>query len=197
MAIMFVSPLRHPISYALFQHPEPREWLLPNGFEYCAPGPTIGRIVIFNKKPNASFRSLPITGYLDFLCFWFFIMIAGGSYCLVAFRSVMYFLGVCVYVSGMVEDLSTSLDDLDKRIRDRPIEQTGRMNSQQALTRAIRFHTDIIEYTFALISPQKLASMLSDFGFRVSSLPKLAHFGRKTIKFRVLSSTICCPILSD
>lgn len=32
IASMYLDPLRQPISYAIFGHPEPSEWILPNGY---------------------------------------------------------------------------------------------------------------------------------------------------------------------
>lgn len=58
----------------------------------------------------------------------------------------MYYVGICVYVSAMVDDLAIALDKLDQSLRDQSAERTAHTYSQQALANAIRFHNEIIEH---------------------------------------------------
>lgn len=60
-------------------------------------------------------------------------------YCLIVFRTVMYFLGMGFYVSAMVDDLAAALNDINKSIREQPIEEA-------AFADGIRFHNEMIEY---------------------------------------------------
>lgn len=83
--------------------------------------------------------SVPVTGYKDFFFYWFFLMTVSVVYCLIVFRTVMYFLGMGFYVSAMVDDLAATLNDLNRSLQDRSIEES-------ALANGIRFHNKMIEY---------------------------------------------------
>lgn len=59
----------------------------------------------------------------------------------------MYFLGVCSYVSAMVDDLAAALDGLDTILNNRPTELAARTGSRQALVTEVRFHNEIVRYS--------------------------------------------------
>lgn len=83
--------------------------------------------------------SVPVTGYKDFFFYWFFLMTVSVVYCLIVFRTVMYFLGMGFYVSAMVDDLAATLNDLNRSLQDRSIKES-------ALANGIPFHNKMIEY---------------------------------------------------
>lgn len=93
------------------------------------------------------FRSLTITSYSVFFSGWLLLMICSLGYCIIVFLSVMYFLGMCFYVSAMVDDLAIALDALDKSLRDHSMGYAARVSIQEGLAREIRFHSEIIEYS--------------------------------------------------
>lgn len=69
----------------------------------------------------------------------------------------MYFIGMCLYVSAMVEDLAVSLNDFDENFCvELAQHRSPRMSYRQALIDYIRFHNEIIKYvltSYALFIP--------------------------------------------
>lgn len=57
----------------------------------------------------------------------------------------MYFVGLCLYLCAMVEDLVITLNDLDKDLYDELTESASQISYREALVNNIQFHNEIIE----------------------------------------------------
>lgn len=92
------------------------------------------------------FFSIPVVGYFDFFIYWTFLLTVSVVYCLIVFRTVMYFLGMGVYIAAMVDDLTEALGNLDKTLDTHSTTQSNRVKKKQVLAEEIQFHNDMIEY---------------------------------------------------
>lgn len=97
--------------------------------------------------------SVPFTGSAVFFVGWLILLFCSSAYCLFIFQSLMYLVGMCLYVTAMVNDLAAVLGVLDESLRAQSVTQKAvREKIQQALAYQIRFHNGIIEYAIHLAS---------------------------------------------
>lgn len=95
---------------------------------------------------NVFFSSVPFTGSVVFFVGWLILLFCSSAYCLFIFQSLMYLVGMCLYVAAMGNDLAAVLGDLDKSLRTQSATQKAvRVQIHQALAGQIRFHNGIIE----------------------------------------------------
>lgn len=58
----------------------------------------------------------------------------------------MYFVGMCFYMSAMVDDLALDLDALDRSLNESSSTQAARLNIQRDIAKKIQFHNEIVKY---------------------------------------------------
>lgn len=93
--LSYSSYALYPISYAIFNYPEPDNWLLPTGFN-C---------LLFEEIPNRTVR---------FFADWF-IQLSLSIVCfIIAITIVSFYVGFCSYVEAMVKDLQQQLKHSDE-----------------------------------------------------------------------------------
>lgn len=95
-----------------------------------------------NIDKNCQFHCrVPLTGVLVFLTMWLLLLICFVAFCIILLRTVMYFLGMCFYVSAMVDDLQAALYNHNGRLGDRSNKKIELLPITE-----IEFHNVIIEY---------------------------------------------------
>lgn len=83
--------------------------------------------------------------YFGFAVDWFIVLISISS-CLIVFTAVAsLYVGLCLYISGMVTDMRTQLIS-STFVLDGNVHQT---NQRRIYAEEIAFHIEIIEYDFA------------------------------------------------
>lgn len=81
----------------------------------------------------------------------------------------MYFVGMCLYVSAMMEDLAASLNDFDESFCVELAKHgSSRISYHQAVVNYIRFHSEIIKY--ALTNYAYFSSIFDSFSVNFFSV---------------------------
>lgn len=97
-------------------------------------------------KVTHSFFSSPLPGniYVVFFVDWLIQAVGTAVYMLSILSSPMYYLGMCLYIHTMVDDLKTNLIGLEKRLQNQWTNDIATRQIPLVLAGEIGFHKEII-----------------------------------------------------
>lgn len=150
----YASALLFPISYAIFQFPDPIYWRLPMDVQWVFDRNRylLGKSRISTNSPYFLhfFSSLIGWSYTGFLIDWFIQFIAFTCYFSILVASGSLFIGLCLYITGMVEDIKLQLALLDEPLSTK--NSVSRLHARSVYAKEIDFHINILECVSLLIS---------------------------------------------
>lgn len=76
---------------------------------------------------------------------WFIQAASSVAYFLTIFEASMYFLGMCLYIPALIDDLRGALNDLNETLVNRPITNLDGADAQRALASEITYHVEVIK----------------------------------------------------
>lgn len=98
-------------------------------------------------KVSHSFFSSPLSGniYVVFFVDWLIQALGTAAYILSILSSLMYYLGMCLYIHTMVDDLKATLIGLEKSLQNQWTNGIATRQIPLVLAGEIGFHKEIIE----------------------------------------------------
>lgn len=130
-----------PMPHMAFGYPQPNQWPSMTGVSWVSIIPAI--LVARNSTKYISYGlpfSLPMPSQIPdpvvgYYINWLLQAITCIMYYIIVLTSALYFIGMCIYIDGMVRDLRVALFDLD---------DTPRISTKRIIDEVL-FHNSLLE----------------------------------------------------